>query len=247
MPQPQRIISLVPSQTELLYYLGLEERVVGITKFCIHPEKWFRAKQRVGGTKSLNIEKIRALNPDLIIANKEENLKAEVEMLQALCPAYVSDINNLEEALTMIKTVGQLTDTSIKAASIIQKINEGFSSLKIQQQQRVAYLIWKDPYMTVGNSTFIHNMIESIGWKNVFENKERYPETSVAQLQALQPDMLLLSSEPYPFNQSHAQELQKLLPHTKMLLVDGEMFSWYGSRMIEATSYFQQLINENKL
>src|SRR5690242_11618930 len=153
-----RIVSLVPSQTELLYDLGLETEVLGITKFCIHPQKWFRQKVRVGGTKNVNFEKINALNPDLIIANKEENVKEQVEQLAEKYDVYISEVNNLEEAISMIKDVGNLTNQSKKASDLNVKIRSEFEKLEaISSRKRktsAAYFIWKDPWMVAANQTF---------------------------------------------------------------------------------------------
>jgi ABC-type Fe3+-hydroxamate transport system substrate-binding protein len=237
----------VPSQTELLYHLGLADEVVGITKFCIHPNEWFRNKTRVGGTKTVNIEKVRALKPDLIIANKEENVKEQVEQLQQVAPVYVSDINTLEDALQMITTIGELTHTSSKAGNLTAQIENSFADLSSSVAQQstpinTAYLIWKDPYMAAGGDTFIHDMMKRSGLNNVFANIPRYPEVSIAQLLSANCQLLLLSSEPYPFKEKHIAELQQQLPQTKILLADGEMFSWYGSRMLQAPAYFGKLI-----
>ncbi len=250
---PKRIVSLVPSQTELLFDLGLQEEVTGITKFCIHPQNWFRTKARVGGTKQLNIEKIRELQPDLVIANKEENVKEQIEELAKDFPVWISDVNNLQQALEMIAAVGEITHTKERAETIISQISANFSALvnnpstKQEQQSkqpsklRTAYLIWKDPYMTVGGDTFISDMLECAGFENIVAHQTRYPEIKIDELQNLNCELLLLSSEPFPFKQKHAEELQKQLPATKIILVDGEMFSWYGSRLIKAPAYFQQL------
>ncbi|MCX6319520.1 MAG: helical backbone metal receptor [Bacteroidetes bacterium] len=238
---PQRIISLVPSQTEFLYDLGLRDEVVGITKFCIHPDQWFRNKTRVGGTKQIRMETIHALQPDLILANKEENVKEQVEALQQHYPVWTSDINTPEEALDMIREVGIITGREQPALSLIREIEQAFNSLIIQERRKTCYLIWKDPYMSVGGDTFIHGMMKAAGFDNMLIDSTRYPALTLAELQLLAPECLLLSSEPFPFKEKHCTELEKVLPGTQVLLVDGEMFSWYGSRMREAPAYFQQL------
>lgn len=239
---PQRIISLVPSQTELLADLGLQEEVIGITKFCIHPDEWFRTKKRIGGTKLLNMELIHQLQPDLILANKEENVKEHVEELAAHFPVWVSDLHTLEGAYEMIREIGALTWKTAAAAKIIARIKAGFATLSPPARKRkVAYLIWKSPYMTTGNDTFIHSMLDIAGYENVFADKARYPVVTIPDLQASACDYLFLSSEPYPFSQKHIDELQPFLPNTKILLVDGEMFSWYGSRLMYAPEYFRSL------
>ncbi|WP_315821741.1 helical backbone metal receptor [Paraflavitalea speifideaquila] len=240
---PKRIVSLVPSQTELLADLGLADAVVGITKFCVHPESWFRSKQRVGGTKKVNMDTVHRLQPDLIIANKEENVKEQVEELAVHYPVWVSDVNDLIDALAMIRSLGALTGTVAGAAAIAGSIEAGFASLAgITPVIRAAYLIWRDPWMTVGHDTFIHHLLQRCGLQNVFEQQSRYPAIDIAALQAADCKLLLLSSEPYPFKQQHIDELQQHLPATRILLVDGEMFSWYGSRLLQAPAYFQQLL-----
>ncbi len=244
---PKRIISLVPSQTELLYDLGLREEVCGITKFCIHPEAWYRSKTKAGGTKQVNTEIIRQLQPDLIIANREENSKEQVQALEDEFPVWVSDINNLSGALEMILQVGWLTGKTGKAAELADSIRAAFSTLEVKgTRPRAACLIWKDPYMAAGADTFIHSMLEAAGFENIFKPAARYPVFQVPELRALHCEVLLLSSEPYPFREKHRTELEALLPGTKIILVDGEMFSWYGSRLLKAPAYFQKLREQLK-
>jgi ABC-type Fe3+-hydroxamate transport system substrate-binding protein len=239
---PQRIISVVPSQTELLFDLGLDTEVVGITKFCIHPDSWFKNKIRVGGTKNLSIEKIRSLQPDLIIANKEENVQSQIEELATLFPVWISDINHLPDALKMIKDIGVITQKDMKANDIANSIEMEFNQLaSLKSNVPTAYLIWRDPYMTVGGDTFIHDMLSQCGLRNIFEQRIRYPTITIEELKNKDCKLLILSSEPYPFKQQHIDELQQQLPYTKIILVDGEMFSWYGSRLLQSPEYFSQL------
>lgn len=242
----RRIISLVPSQTELLASFGLDERVVGITKYCVHPKHWQQTKAIVGGTKKIEIEKMKQLQPDLIIANKEENIKEKVEALTAFCPVYVSDVADLPTALEMILQVGLLVSANPQADSLIHEIVIGFDALQKQLsslQTTVAYLIWRKPYMAAGGDTFISNMLEKCGLQNVFAQQQRYPAISIEDLQQAAPQVLLLSTEPYPFQQKHIEELHAYLPNTKMMLADGEMFSWYGSHLLKAPAYFSELVN----
>lgn len=244
---PERIISLVPSQTELLSHLGLDNEIIGITKFCVHPESWFHSKTRVGGTKQLKMDVIHQLSPDLILANKEENVKEQVEELEKDYPVWISDVNNLDDAYKMIGSIGHITGKLPAAEHLISTIRFEFSQLEPSVYKlKTAYLIWKDPYMTVGDNTFIHSMLEAAGFENVFAGKTRYPEINIDELKAIKPDLLLLSSEPFPFRQKHIDELQHFLPATKIILADGEMFSWYGSRLELAPSYFNALRNQLK-
>lgn len=242
---PHRIISLVPSITELLYSLELNEQVTGITKFCVHPESWFRQKTRVGGTKTVKADIVHQLQPDLILANKEENVKEQINALAQQYPVWVSDINNLDEALDMIEQTGIITGTAVKAGNIVNEIRSAFEQLGTRNSKlRTGYLIWRDPYMTVGGDTFIHHMLERCGLQNVFGSLTRYPAITIEQLQAANCDLLLLSSEPFPFKQKHIDELQTYLPGTQIILVDGELFSWYGSRLLHAPSYFTGLLSQ---
>jgi ABC-type Fe3+-hydroxamate transport system substrate-binding protein len=240
---PKRIVSVVPSQTELLHDLGLEDEVVGITKFCIHPDGWFRSKTRIGGTKKLDIDKIRAIKPDLIIANKEENEQAQIEALAAEFPVWISDIQTLPQALQMIQVVGLITDREMKANEIVDEIVQGFTKLqRAAGAKKVAYFIWYNPWMSVGGDTFISNMIRTIGWHNVLAGKSRYPEVTLEELKAHDPELVLLSSEPFPFKEKHIAEVKATLPNADVQLVDGEMFSWYGSRLLKAVAYLQALV-----
>ena len=241
---PKKIISLVPSQTELLHYLGLEKEVIGITKFCVHPEEWFKNKTRIGGTKNINIDVIKKLRPDLIIANKEENEKEQIEMLAEDHTVYVTDITTLNDALLMIKNVGQLTCKKNEASTLITLIKANFSQLQTTNYKlKTCYLIWQKPYMTVGGDTFINDMMNRCGLQNIFEDKKRYPEITLKDLQVANCQLVLLSSEPYPFKQKHLKEIQQQIPGTKIILADGEMFSWYGSRLRLAPEYFKGLLN----
>lgn len=239
---PKRIVSLVPSQTELLYALGLTEEVAGITKFCIHPEEWFRSKTRVGGTKKLHIDRIRALHPDLIIANKEENTQAEIELLAADYPVWISDVRTVAQGLAMIRAVGAMVNRPDQAGKIVDTIQNGFAALPPSDKPvRTAYFIWRNPWMTVGADTFIHDMMAHAGLHNVYADQHRYPETDLSELQERRPHLVLLSSEPYPFKERHIAEIRSALPEAAILLADGELFSWYGSRMQYAPAYFQEL------
>ncbi|MEJ7610850.1 MAG: helical backbone metal receptor [Ferruginibacter sp.] len=238
----RRIVSLVPSVTELLAYFDLDKETIGITKFCVHPAKWFRNKTRIGGTKDFNIEKIVALRPDLVLCNKEENSREPVEILAATLPVYLSDVSTVEDALNMIRDIGALTGKVPEAHALIEKIITAFGTISPGSPPiRTAYLIWKDPYMTAGGDTFISDMMAKAGFENIFENSMRYPTVSLQELAELAPQLVLLSSEPFPFKEKHVAELQIALPGTDLRLADGEMFSWYGSRMALAPDHFLAL------
>jgi ABC-type Fe3+-hydroxamate transport system substrate-binding protein len=240
--KPVRIVSLVPSQTELLHYLNLQEETVGITKFCIHPASWHSTKIKVGGTKTIDIEKITGLRPDLIIANKEENVKEQVEMLATIFPVWVTDVNDLQDALQMITDIGMLTQKQGRAQLLALQIKNNFALLSTELTTVAAcYLIWRDPYITVGADTFINSMMRYAGFQNVFENEKRYPTVTISQIKASGCSVIILSSEPYPFKEKHIAELKAQLPDVKFVLADGEMFSWYGNRLLHAPPYFKSL------
>ena len=240
---PQRIISLVPSQTELLFDLGLDDHIIGVTKFCIYPAKKVKNRAKVGGTKKLNIGLIDELHPDLIIANKEENELEQIQLLMQKFPVWVSDIANLADAIQMINDVGQLTNTVTKASAITSDIQNAFSTLSpIKKAFSVAYLIWQEPFMIAAKHTYIDDMLTRCGFANAFE-QNRYPVVTHEDLIDANPDIVMLSSEPYPFKQKHVNLFQTILPQAKVILVDGEMFSWYGSRLLLAVDYFKQLID----
>jgi ABC-type Fe3+-hydroxamate transport system substrate-binding protein len=239
---PQRIISLVPSQTELLYDLGLKDRIVGQTIFCVHPSEYFKSSIKIGGTKKLNLEKIASLTPDLIIANKEENEKDQIEQLSKDFPVWISDVNTLEDALGMMKSIGEITETQNKASKIINQITQSRKDFlkKSKPKQSVIYLIWNNPYIAVGTNTFINTMLGEAGFENTID-QSRYPEITLDEIKQINPDWVFLSSEPFPFKDEHKLEIDKLLEVNKSVLVDGEMFSWYGSRLVKAYDYFKIL------
>lgn len=274
---PKRIVSLVPSLTELLFDLGLDEEVVGITKFCIHPDNWYRKKERVGGTKTVKTDVVKSLQPDLILANKEENVKEQIEELEQIAPVWVSNIKTLDDAIEMILFVGMLVHKEDRSSELVRQIQIAFTQIiPLQQKINTAYLIWKDPYMAAGGDTFIHDLLGVCGFENIFKNINRYPEifikpvintqqpidkntsavnnspssvnshlsTNNYQLTTQKCQLLLLSSEPYPFKQNHLEDLCTLLPATRIMLVDGEMFSWYGSRLLHAAKYLKNLVQQ---
>jgi ABC-type Fe3+-hydroxamate transport system substrate-binding protein len=241
---PKRIVSLVPSQTELLHDLGAGDRVVGITKFCIHPDEWYRSKTRVGGTKNAKKNVIAELKPDLIIGNKEENDKNNIAELTEIAPVWMSDIYNLNDALAMIGQIGEIINETFAAKALIEKIQRQKEHFLTRYNpllgKTVLYLIWKNPYMAAGKQTFIDDLLTNgMGMKNLLIEK-RYPELQLEELQH-QPDYIFLSSEPYPFKSQHISELQSIFPSSKILLVDGELFSWYGSRLCHTFQYFEEL------
>ena len=239
---PRKIISLVPSQTELLHFFGLEKEVIGITKFCVHPREWFKNKARIGGTKTVNINMVQKLQPDLIIANKEENIKEQVEILEKEFPVWVTDVNNLEDAFIMINDIGGLNDKKKEAEKLIENVKNEFLNLPhVPMPVRSCYMIWRNPYMTIGGDTFINNMMKHCGLHNIFSDQNRYPKINFEEIKNRNCQLILLSSEPYPFKENNIKEMQESFPGIKIILADGEMFSWYGSRLLLVPEYFRKL------
>lgn len=238
----KRIISLVPSITELLIDLGLEDRLAGRTKFCIEPVGRVEHIPIVGGTKNFHVERIRDQKPDLIIANKEENDRERTLLLAEDFHVHVTDIKSLSDAIEMIHEIGALTGADLQASLLANQIERAFSDLsKPDSLNRAAYLIWQNPLMVAGGDTFISSMMDAAGFLNVFADRKRYPEVTIQDVRDAHPDLLLLSSEPFPFKPKHIRLFQDTFPNTQPLLVDGTYFSWYGSRLKEAPPYFEGL------
>ena len=243
-----RVVCLVPSLSELLMDLGLDSKLVGVTKFCVHPQDLRGSNVVVGGTKSIHLDKIAALNPDLIIANKEENSQEIVASCASLAPVYVSDINNFDEFKIFLKDLGILFNIKDRTDALMRNFQNRVDSFRSNHKslppRKVAYLIWKNPLMAAGGDNFINVILNELHLNNIFENKAgRYPEVTESELN--DADLIFLSSEPFPFSEKHIQEF-KDVTNTKILLVDGEFFSWYGSRLLLAFDYFDLLLNDLK-
>jgi len=241
--RPQRIVSLCPSLTETLFALGLGGRIVGRTGYCVHPADAVAKVPVVGGTKLLSVDAIAALAPDLIIAAKEENDRAQIESVMERHTVFVIDVNDFDEALRAVRDLGEVTGAREAAAALVKRINLAFEDLlPLHPPMSAAYLIWGEPYMAAGRDTFIDAMLARCGLRSVCAAmKERYPELSAEQITALAPQVLLLSTEPFPFTAAHVKEWRRRIPESEILLVDGEMFAWYGARMIEAGPYLAAL------
>jgi ABC-type Fe3+-hydroxamate transport system substrate-binding protein len=237
---PQRIISLVPSLTELLFDLGLDKEIVGVTDYCTLPDKQVVTKTKIGGPKKFNFHIIDDLEPDLIIGNKEENYEKGIVRLQEKYPVWMSDIHTIEDALQMIVSIGRLVNRDQHAERLIDEIQTGFSNLNFTPQWKVAYLVWKKPWMVAGGNTFIHAMLTLSGFINLFEKKNRYPSVALEELE--EAEVILLSSEPYSFTSEDAGWFRKRYPKQIICLVNGAMFSWYGSRMKYVPAYFNRLM-----
>lgn len=229
-----RIISLVPSLTELIIDLGLKNQLIGRTRFCVHPKKEVEDIPIVGGTKNPRVDKIIDAHPDIIIANKEENRKQDIQRLQDEHKVEVTDISTIEEALFTIYRLGKILGVTDAAENLIQKVNDRLEKRPDEPPLRTAYFIWKDPWMTIGNDTYIHDVLDHWKLHNVFEGQTRYPKIPLEKLADYHPELILLSSEPYPFKENHISEVQQACPNARVLLTEGEWFSWYGSHMLHA-------------
>ena len=241
-----RIVSLVPSQTELLCDLGLEPNIVGITKFCVHPFQLKSTKTIVGGTKKVHYEKIRLLNPDIIVCNKEENTLEMVIKLREICPVWVTNIISIEDNFKMIADFGKLFNKRTEAQKWNDKLAFALADfcqfVADKPIRKAAYFIWKNPYMAAGSDNYINEMLKLNHFENIYENKSRYPEVEIKKIRLEgDPDLVFLSSEPYPFKEEDAFEIGRFTHHAKTVFVDGEMFSWYGSRMLKTLDYFRRL------
>lgn len=244
----KRIVCLVPSQTELICDLGLQDLLVGITKFCVHPNNLKDKISVVGGTKNVKWEVLKSLNPDIVLCNKEENTLEIVQQLETFTQVHVADINTLDDCYQLIRDYGTLFNVQEKGQLIIVQIENQVADYNDfivgRKKPKVAYMIWKNPWMLAAGDTFVNYLLEVAGYDNAYKDLNRYPEVELSDLKKSGIDMLFLSSEPFPFSVKHKQELEYLLPSIKIVLVDGEFFSWYGSRLRLAFGYFKTLYTE---
>ncbi|MEC1178376.1 helical backbone metal receptor [Metasolibacillus meyeri] len=242
--EPKRIISICPAITETLFALGAEEQLVGRTKYCIFPKGQIEKLTAVGGTKQVDVDVIKQLQPDLILAEKEENTEEIVKQLEQIAPVFVAEVQSIEDGYRLIDTLGMLINRHDKATELVGASRAGFASLAQQNRGRAAYVIWRKPYMVVGATTYINDVLARLGFDNPLARAEgRYPSVSKEQFQEAQLDVLFLASEPFPYSEKYIAEFQAFLPNTKIVLVDGEMF-WYGAKMVEATAYFTELVKQ---
>jgi ABC-type Fe3+-hydroxamate transport system substrate-binding protein len=244
-----RIVSLVPSITELLYDLGLEKHVVGRTKFCIHPKAKIGRVSKLGGTKDVDLESLERLAPTHVILNIDENTLSTFESISKVVPnVIVTHPNTPEDNIGLYRLIGGIFNCSKNAENLIVQFEEKLARVKLNRkhfpERNVLYLIWKKPWMSVNKDTYIAGMLKLINCRAVTHGCEaRYPKCSMDSLLSFDIDICMLSSEPYPFKSKHVLELELLLNlFDKVRLVDGEMFSWYGSRAILALDYMDSLI-----
>jgi ABC-type Fe3+-hydroxamate transport system substrate-binding protein len=243
-----RIVSLVPSITELLFELGLAPQIVGRTGFCIHPKDGVKRVTKVGGTKSIETGRIKRLAPTHLIVNVDENPRATVEALARFVP-HVIVTHPLEprDNLTLYRLLGGIFSREGQAEELCRRFERGYgetvSAAASWPRRRVLYLIWKAPWMTVARDTYISRMLATVGW-DTYEARgmARYPTLNLTAERLKDVDLVLLSSEPYSFRERHCVEILDMLPpesHTRVALIDGSMTSWYGSRAIQGVTYLR--------
>lgn len=246
-----RIVSLVPSLTELLCDLGLSAQVVGRTGFCIHPRGVVQAIPKVGGTKDVNVEKIRRLQATHLLVNIDENEKPTVEQLAQFVPHVIvtHPLGPLDN-LPLYRLLGGIFGVMPRAQQLCHEFELALARLQAGMTptdgvppplQRVLYLIWKDPWMSIGQDTYIARMLSLINWQQQAPGPQRYPAFDWDGVALDGIDRILLSTEPYRFHQAHVDELAAQLGKS-VQLVDGEMLSWYGSRAIAGLGYLQSLM-----
>ncbi len=241
-----RIVSLVPSITELLFSLGLGAQVVGRTGFCIHPRDAVRAVPKVGGTKDVKIEALCALNPTHVIVNVDENDLSTFQKIQEFAPhVIVTHPNAPEDNVTLYQLLGEIFDVQARVEQLVEELQHELSACRATAwpSERVLYLIWKDPWMAVASDTYIARTLACVGWRVTippggWSGAARYPVVPDVTTAAQTVDRVLLSSEPFMFRQSHVAELQSQLG-VQTDLIDGEMTSWYGSRAIPGLAYLR--------
>jgi ABC-type Fe3+-hydroxamate transport system substrate-binding protein len=232
MKTAMRVVSLVPSLTETAEFLK-PGCVVGLTRFCIHPVGLRKKATVIGGTKDPDIARILSLKPDLILANHEENQKEDVEALEnAGIPVLTTRISTVTEALAEIQRLGRALDVFAASRALCDEI-AAIETPVCTRNIRTAYFIWKDPWMAAGGDTFISDVMERFGLANVFGDRARYPIVSPEMLDVANTQLVLLSSEPFPFKERHRNELSAQVA-ARVERIDGEWFSWYGVRMLKS-------------
>jgi len=243
---PKRIISLVPSQTELLCSLALENELVGVTKFCIHPYHLKSTKTIVGGTKKVDFEKIKSLKPDFILCNKEENSYNFLPELEKIAPTYFSDVTTIQDSIDLILNLGSIFNRRTESKNLVEKIAFKLADfkhfIKEQPTRKVAYFIWAKPWMVAGNDTYINELLKLNKFENIYANMSRYPKIDISKIRHDgDPEVIILSSEPFPFKDEHAMEIANYSNRAITVFGDGELFSWHGSRLLLAFDYFKEL------
>lgn len=237
----ESLVSLVPSLTELLFFFKMDEKIKGVTDFCVHPVDKVALKTKVGGPLNFDIDKIESLRPDIVFASKGENSKGLVNKLMEKVPVFICDINSLEDAFKAIEKIGFICNQTDLAQNLTQNLSISFDKLKEPTGISVIYLVWEKPFIVAGNNTIVHDILTKTGIKNAFGGIKGYQKITNKQLTEAQADIVLLPSEPFQFGQHHIEQYKQLLPHCKVLLVDGQYFCWYGNRLLLAVNYLKNL------
>ena len=250
-----RIVSLVPSITELLFALGLERQIVGRTGFCVHPRDKVRNVPKVGGTKAVNVEAVRALQPTHLIVNIDENERDTVEQLRAFVPhVVVTHPQTPRDNLSLYALLGAIFGREREASNLADQLEARLheAATRAFRPQNVLYLIWREPWMTVARDTYISAMLRLVNWQTLPDvqggtaGAARYPSFEFAGANRApwlaDVERILLSTEPYRFTQAHCEALQRdpRMGGKRIELIDGEMVSWYGARAIEGIAYLMQ-------
>jgi ABC-type Fe3+-hydroxamate transport system substrate-binding protein len=244
---PERIVSLVPSLTEALFAFGLEEDIAGVTRFCVEPPE-AAAKPKVGGTKNVDVEAVLALDPDLVLANVEENTRDDVDALIAAgLPVFVTYPRTVAAAIAELRQLAEMTLCSEEAAPIIdgaaRQLRHAEHANGFRHSLRTFCPIWRKPWMTIGPDTYIHDFLRVCGAENVYGSaSDRYPTIELADVAERHPDIVLLPDEPYPFAQKHVREVIAKLGDVRIYLVDGKSLCWYGPRIGPALAEIQTLL-----
>ena len=241
---PRRIVSLVPSLTEALFALGLGDRVVGVTEWCVHPAEGVAPLTKIGGTKNPDIDAVLALRPELVIANREENRRSDVERLEAAgIRVWVTNPRTVRDGVALLGALADLGAPEERRRAVVDSSMHALARAEQERfEQRVRFVcpIWRDPWMVVGDSTYAHDLITLCGGENLFAgvSERRYPRVTLAEIEAASPELILLPDEPYAFGQRDAQELGAFdvpAAHTgRIHLIDGTLVSWYGPRILLA-------------
>lgn len=240
-----RIVSLVPSLTHMICDFGLREMVVASTNFCVKPAGLQRSAKVIGGTKDPDISAIRALHPTHILVNEEENKPEHIAMCHDICPTLVTFPRHPAEVPAMLREVGNFLGAPVVAERFATQLERALSRPLPLEMRRSLYFVWRDPYMVAGPDTYISSMMKYGGYLNVAPDNDRYPSMILADAAALDPEVILLSTEPYPFRQRDADRLTAEWPGRvpKILKIDGQLMSWYGTLTIEAIESIDYLVH----
>jgi ABC-type Fe3+-hydroxamate transport system substrate-binding protein len=246
---PWRIVSLVPSLTEALFAFGLGECVAGVTRYCVEPAADVALKPKIGGTKNVDVAQVAALQPDLVLANVEENTQSDVAALEAAgLRVFLTYARTVSEAIAELAVIASMAGAEEAARPIVEGAKEALADALAANARRRApptfCPIWRNPWMTIGPDTYIHDVLESCGAANVYADAAgRYPVLDLAEVASRRPEVVLLPDEPYRFGEKHVPEVVETLPGVRIHLVDGKMLGWYGPRIAESLRSLQRIIH----